>query len=254
MLLRSPLLSALPYVAHGFSTRLGGVSRGPRASLNLAGTEDDPARVRENRRRFAQRLGFEGPEDLVQVDQVHGRRVVLAPEAAGQAADGIVAASPDQLVGVRTADCAPILLVATDARHRPEAVAALHAGWRGAVGGVVQSGLQSLARAGAQPARIFAAVGPCIHVDRFEVGDEVVEAAREALGSAPKVRVGPRGRPHLDLPDLVRRLLMQGGLHADHVDVLPRCTFEDAALFYSYRRDGGVTGRHLSAVAYRSAR
>lgn len=249
MLLRSPLLSALPYVSHGFSTRLGGVSQGSRATLNLAGTDDAPEHVRENRRRFARQLGFDGPEDLIQVDQVHGARIVPAAEARGCEADGIISTEPGQLVGVRTADCAPVLLVATDAARRPLAVAAVHAGWRGATGGVVQAGVRALTQAGALAPQIFAAIGPTIGVDSFEVGEEVVEAARAALGAPPKTRPGPRGRPHLDLPDLVRRLLMQSGLQSRRIDVSRRCTFAQPGLFYSYRRDGAQSGRHLSAVA-----
>lgn len=251
MLLTSPLLSRLPHLRHGFSTRLGGVSSGPYATWNLSGTDDAPESIRENRRRFARALGASGPEELVQVDQVHGTRVVADDEAAGAEADGIVTGAPGRLVGVRTADCAPILLAAVSEGGRPEAVAAVHAGWRGATAGVVAAGVKALVARGADQRRIFAAVGPCIGVEHFEVGDEVVAAAQAALVSgAPRTKLGARGRWHLDLADLCRRLLVQAGLPEKQVDVLGDCTFENAAMFYSYRRDRGVTGRHLSAIAF----
>lgn len=254
MLLESPALSRVPHLVHGFSTRLGGVSRGPYATWNLAGTGDDPAHVRENRRRFAHRLGLAGPEALVQVDQVHSAKVVDADEARGAEADGIVTSRPDLGIGIRTADCVPVLIACLDARGLPEAVAAVHAGWRGAVAGILAVALRRLEDSGARLERAVAAVGPAIGFDAFEVGEEVVQAARDALGEAPRTKLGARGRPHLDLRDLVHRQLLQSGLHEGRVDHVGGCTYENAAMFFSHRRDQGLTGRHLSAIGIRGPR
>lgn len=255
MLLRSPRLSAVPGLAHGFSTRLGGASTGPYATwhmgVSVSGPEPDgpaaDAAVLANRRRFARALGA-APDTLIMVDQVHGARVVRAEDAAGAQADGLVASAPGPVVGVRTADCAPILVAARDAAGRATAVAALHAGWRGACSGIVKAGVEALAAAGHDPARMVAAVGPTIGLGAFEVGDEVVDAAAEALGEAPLTVVNARGRRHLDLVDLVVRLLVQAGLPRDAVDTVGGCTLDNAAMFFSYRRDGAKSGRQVSGI------
>jgi YfiH family protein len=254
MLLRSPRLAAVPGVAHGFGTRLGGWSTGPFATLHMGlsvgGPEPDgpaaDAAVAANRRRFARALGGEA---LVLVDQVHGARVVAAEDAAGAQADGLLATTPGRVVGVRTADCAPILVAARDAGGRARAVAALHAGWRGACGGVVRAGVDALSGLGHDPAQMIAAVGPTIGLGAFEVGDEVVAAAESALGAAPHTVLNERGRRQLDLVDLVVRLLVQAGLPRDAVDVVGGCTVENAAMYFSYRRDGARSGRQVSGIA-----
>lgn len=254
MLIQSPLLLSVPYLSHGMSTRLGGVSKGPRASWNLATSGDSREALAENLRRFALAMGDYGPDDVQQVEQVHGVRVVDAPVPAATPADALVCRHPGRLVGVRTADCAPVLMVALDAAGRPEAVAAVHAGWRGAVGGILGAAVTHLVAQGAQARRLRAVVGPCIGLGAFEVGEEVVQAAEVALGGqAPRTRLGAAGRPHLDLPDLVRRLLEQAGLPSPQIEVMGLCTYDDPALFHSYRRDGADSGRQLSAIALRDA-
>jgi hypothetical protein len=249
------MLERLPGVRHAFSTREGGVSRGASASLNLGfAVGDDPRAVEENRRRFAREAGFAGPEALVTVSQVHGPRVVWAssddaPLRSDVEADAVLTSHPGLAVAVGTADCAPVLLVARDG-PTPVAVAAVHAGWRGACAGVVAAAVRALEARGARPEATTAAVGPTIGPDAFEVGEEVVIAAAGALSAgAPKTREGPRGRPLLDLPDLVRQLLVEAGLSADAIDVLGACTHSDPRRFFSHRRDRGRTGRHLSAVS-----
>jgi YfiH family protein len=252
--LTSPLLDAIPGIRQGFSTRKGGVSTGPLASLNLALEGDDPAALAENRARFAAALRLDGAR-LVEVRQVHGARVLdadaLTPEQAAELeADGLFACAPGRALAVRTADCAPILLAAVGDDGRARAVAAVHAGWRGATSGIVAEALARFAALGHAPHRLFAAIGPTIGVEAFEVGDEVVEAARLALGGeAPPTQRGPSGRAHLDLPELVRRLLERGGIPSARIDLVGGCTCAQPERFFSHRRDRGVTGRQLSAIA-----
>jgi YfiH family protein len=253
VLLKSAVLERLSNVVHGFSTRLGGVSTGPWAGLNVGEhVGDDPGAVAENRRRLAAALGH--PRALVEVEQVHGAAVVHADDAAttrATRADALVSVAPGVAVGVRTADCAPVLVAARDGDDpgaRAHAVAAIHAGWRGACDGIVPAAIDALVVRGARRDRLVAAIGPTIALEDFEVGDEVVEAARRALGGRePKLLRGPNDRWHLDLVALVTEQLRAAGVETiDHVGA---GTVRDRGLTYSHRRDQGRTGRHLSVIA-----
>ena len=249
MILKSPLLSQLPGLLHGFSTRLGGTSEGTRATLDL-GTGPDTL---ENRRRFADMVGLPGPQALIQVEQVHGAelKTLQRPEdleaIAGAKADGLIAlpGAGHIAVGVRTADCAPVLIAGLDAAARPVAVAAVHAGWRGAVQGIVPKAAQALRALGAEQLRV--SIGPTIGVQRFEVGDEVIEAAASALGEAPPMIQGPK-KKHLDLVGFIRAQLQKEGI--EQVDHVGGCTYDNPALFFSYRRDQGGMGRLLSVLGF----
>ncbi len=259
MIVTSSLLARVPNLRHGFSTRLGGVSVGPFASLNLAlNVGDDAEAVAENLRRFVAMLdapsrGSEpGGPGLAWADQVHGTRIldVTAPGPVATDADALATAAPGVAVAVRTADCAPILLAALDADGTARHVAAVHAGWRGATAGIAALAVTRLVeRTGLAPARIVAAIGPTIGVDDFEVGDEVVAAARASLGGdAPPTRPGPGARLHLDLVALVAAHLERAGVPREHIDAVGGST-GDPARYFSHRRDRGVTGRQLSAIA-----
>lgn len=245
------MLDRLSNVVHGFSTRLGGVSTGPWSGLNVGeNVGDDPEAVAENRRRLAAALGQ--PRALVEVEQVHGATVVHADDAAttrATRADALVSVEPGVAVGVRTADCAPILVAARDGDSpNAHAVAAIHAGWRGACDGVVPAAIDALLARGARRERLVAAIGPTIAVEDFEVGDEVVEAARRALGGRePKLLRGPNDRWHLDLVALVEAQLRAAGVET--IDRVGAGTVRDRGLTYSHRRDQGRTGRHLSVIA-----
>ncbi len=248
MLETSPLLSRVPGVRHGFATRRGGVSEGPFASWNF-GPDDAPSALVENRRRFNAALQLDAETAVVQVRQVHGARVVDAgmvdPETE---ADAIITTDPGRPIGVRTADCAPLLIAGVDEDGRPH-VAAVHAGWRGAVANIPAAAVAALESRGVRADFQMAAIGPTIGIGAFEVGDEVVAAARHVLlGEAPNTKVNARGRHHLDLVDLVRRLLVRAGVPSDNIDVVGGCTFEDDGRYFSHRRDKGRTGRHLSAI------
>lgn len=256
MILESPRLAALPGVRHGFSTRLGGVSSGAFATFNLGrSVGDDPSRVAENLRRFELYLNLERP--VFQASQVHGRVVAdvdaeVDPEALRAVeADALYTRAPGIAVGVRTADCAPLLFAARAADGAIRAVAAVHAGWRGAVAGIVGETVARFRSDGFAPGDLSVAIGPTIGPEAFEVGPEVIAAAAESLGGTPPPSwLGPTGRPHLDLPGLLRLQLQRLGVPLGAVEEVGGCTAANRAMFYSHRRDRGQTGRHLSAISF----
>ena len=242
----SPLLSSIPGISHRFFGRIGGTSPHPYNALNTSHDVDDaPARVDENLARVRFQLGV-GKDGLFTARQVHGAAVVVVEAGADPQlvraveADALLSRSPGQGVGIRTADCAPILLAVDDA----SAVVAVHAGWRGAVGGVIEAALKAL---DVDPSRVVAAVGPCIGLASFEVGPEVVAQARAVVDVDGLVRHGSGDRSFLDLAGLCQRVLERAGV--SRVDVVGGCTVEQAALYFSHRRDHGHTGRQMSAIA-----
>jgi polyphenol oxidase len=249
--LRSLLLAAVPGVRHAFFTRQGGVSDGVYASLNLGrGSGDSAERVLENRRRAVAVFGV-GPERLINAYQVHSPDVVVADGPwAGPApeVDGVVTTAEGLAVGALAADCAPVLIVEPEARI----VAAVHAGWRGALAGVVERGVEAMRTLGADPARMSAAVGPCIGPKSYEVGIEFLERfMREAPGSERFFAAG-RGadKRQFDLPGFVLdRLATAGVARAEWIGL---DTYEDEERFFSNRR--GVHrgeadyGRLMSAI------
>lgn len=237
-------------VRHGFSTRHGGVSLPPYASLNLGQKWGDaPAAVAENLGRLAAAGGFD-PKRLFTVSQVHGAEVVTVVQSdavaavGGREADALVTAVPGVALGVHTADCVPILL-ADDAGR----IGVAHAGWRGTVLGIAERTVEALVALGAEPARLRAALGPSICQRCFEVGDEVAaEFARVAPSSVS--RVGG-AKAHVDLWDANRAQLVASGLAPDHLDACPPCTMCHEEDYFSYRRDHRpplFTGQQLSFV------
>lgn len=219
----------LPGARAVFTTRRGGVSTGPYASLNLgANTDDDPVALAVNHQRIAAQCGV-AP---VHGRQVHGDRVAVAgPEARGpqdDPADGRATNASGIAPMVLTADCLAIAIAA------PGAVAVVHAGWRGLAGGVVAAGagrVRELGGRGPMGAAIGPGAGPCC----YEVGEEV-RAAFAACGGSAR-----RGR-NLDLPAIARLKLRAAGV--DVVHDIEMCTIcGDPDLFFSHRRDHGVTGR-----------
>ena len=245
-ILRSELLEKAGF-AHGFSLRTGGVSRGRFASLNLGrGLGDDDANVTENHRRFAEAVGFV-PGALFEVSQVHGRRVRELepgeqPELVRQEeGDALVARRPGLAVGIRVADCMPVLLA-----HPPSGdVAAVHSGWRGVEQRIVSAAVDTL---GHPPAELLVAIGPHIRQPSFEVGEEVARRLEVVAGPGEAVVDRRPPKPHVDLTAIVRRELEALGIGA--VDDLGGCTFEEPDRFFSYRRDR-ETGRHLAAIVAR---
>jgi len=217
-----------------FTTRRGGVSSGPYASLNLGlWTEDEAQRVAVNREIVAAAVGW----PIARVRQVHGAEVVAAgsPDTPIVEADGLVTDRSDLAVGVLVADCLPVLLVADGG------VAAIHAGWRGLAAGVVEHGLTTVRASTAAP--VTAAIGPGARGCCYEVGDEVREALAE---HGDEVRDGRR----IDLPAIARRILERLGVATVHdTGICTLCAPE--GLWFSHRRDGGVTGRQMG-IAWRS--
>ena len=235
MLDRSPLLEGL---VHGFTDRTGGVSEGRFASLNMgAKWGDDPAAVQENLRRVGEAAGFD-PAQLRLVKQVHGRDVVRAPAAAD--ADAVwCSAEDDVVVGVLTADCVPILLADREAG----VACAIHSGWRGTVANIAAAAVEALVRdASAAPGRMVAAIGPCIEVGAFEVGDEVAVQFDDAFVDRS------RAKPHIDLVGVIRQQLEAAGLQPQNVDRVGGCTHANADRWFSYRRDGAGIGQMLSFI------
>lgn len=221
------------------TTRLGGVSEPPYDSFNLADhVGDDPQAVAENRRRLVTTAGL--PAEPRWLRQVHGADAVAARTAASDAcADASFTDTADTVCAVLTADCLPILL----ADEQGERVAALHAGWRGLAGGVIES---TLGAWGGPAQRTLAWLGPAIGPRAFEVGEEVRSAfVDDDPASARAFVPGRPGHWYADLYALARRRLHACGVA--QVWGGNRCTVSDAELFYSYRRDG-TTGRMASLI------
>lgn len=235
--------AAPPGVGAWMSTRQGGASTGPYASLNLGGhVGDDPGTVAANRLALARQLGG---VRLQWLRQEHGARVVRASSATTAeepCADAAWTDEPAVACCVLVADCLPVLLAGADGR----AVGAVHAGWRGLAAGVLEAGLEQVAHgAGCEPAQVVAWLGPCIGPRRFEVGEDVVQA----LGGGPRFtargRRDGRDRWLADLSGLAADRLRRAGVVA--LGDGAACTVEDASRFFSFRRDG-VTGRLAAAV------
>jgi polyphenol oxidase len=249
-------LASLSGIRHGFFTRAGGVSSGLYASLNCGlGSNDDPSLVLENRRRIGRHLGGNLDEfggGVVTLYQEHGTTAVevLQPPArdALPHADAVVSVTPGLVVGVLTADCAPVLLADAEAG----VVAAAHAGWRGAINGIVDSAIREMERLGARRERISAAVGPCIGQSAYEVGPEFEATflARDPANGAYFKRKDDGARPHFDLPGFVTKHLAEAGVGS--IEDLSLCTSENESLFFSYRRKTHLGeadyGRQISAI------
>ncbi len=246
-----PLL-ALPGVRHGFFTRQGGVSTGLYAGLNAGvGSSDDPAAIAENRRRVAEHLGGV-PEDLASCYQVHSA-VARVAEAGWKGerpeGDASVTAAPGVICAVLTADCAPVLLA------DPEAgvVGAAHAGWKGALGGIIHSTVAAMEALGARPGRIVAVVGPCISRASYEVGADFQERFEHHDPGSGRF-FGPGlsdDRRLFDLPAFVLWRLKQAGV--GETAWTGEDTRTDAARFFSNRRaflNGEPDfGRQMSAIS-----
>ena len=257
-------------VPHAFTTRHGGVSLPPFDSLNFGNPGELPAHVARDsktniERNFQIVLDELGCEErrIMQVHQVHGPDVLVVKHAGtshsshsstitpthaaltikwGETkADAIVSDDPACVVAVRVADCCPVLIASNDGR----VVAAVHAGWRGVISGVAPAAVATLKEHGAKG--IVAAIGPCISSDHFEVGPEVAAEFRRVFGTfAAIVRNGAGDRSLVDLKEALRVQVLGCGVSA--VDVLPHCTVRDASLFFSHRRENGISGRMVGVI------
>ena len=243
-------LSTLDGIRHGFFTRSGGVSDGIYASLNCGlGSKDDPDAVRQNRDRVA---GYLGARTVLTAHQVHSPTAVIVEgpwdPAERPKADAIVTATPGLAVGVLTADCTPVLFADPVSR----VVGAAHAGWRGAVGGVLEDTIAKMLSLGARTERIRTAIGPCIGPAIYEVGWDFKS---QLVGQEPAAAThfhdpSPGARPHFDLPGYVAYRLQRAGVA--HSSEAAACTYDEHQLFFSFRRSQARKepdyGRQISAL------
>lgn len=220
----------------------------PRTSL---GFKTDPAapEVLAARKSWLAGLGFD-PAKSVFADQVHGVKAALAEtrdggagldtrQSAIPATDALLTQVPGMALSVTTADCLPVLITNRDGR----AVAAVHAGWRGMAGGILENTVAGFSRFGIPPSSLLAVLGPCISAKAYEVGDEFTRY----FPSESLQRV-PGGRWHFDLQAEAKRRLFHQGLSQTAVAAIEKCTYRDRGLFFSNRRDGGVMGLMLSTI------
>jgi len=291
--LESARLAKLPWLVHAFSTRRGGASGFPSPGLNL-GFPDRRERVEQNRRHFLRQIGAQD-FSLASVRQVHSSHAfVVAAGGTGQpeyrlcgvpsaeraatgppAGDALMTAEAGLLLTVRIADCLPVLLV--DPKQR--AVAAVHAGWRGALERVIEKAVGDMQLAfGSDPQQLLAVLGPSIHACCYEVGEEVVEAFDGRFAPpAPFFRTLPH-RPeaatdrhailflsahppghapeqvpaaHLDLVAVAQHQLTSAGVAPSRISVADYCTACRTDLFFSHRKEGGRTGRQMAAIGIR---
>ncbi|VIO68737.1 peptidoglycan editing factor PgeF [Bradyrhizobium ivorense] len=252
MTLGSALLSAIPGLRHAFFSREGGVSDGVYASLNGGlGSNDDPAKVTENRRRMAEQLGVPLAQ-LISVHQVHSPDVAVVTEpwngAPRPKADALVTRTEGLAISVTTADCGPILLVDPNAR----VIGAAHAGWKGALTGILESTIAAMEKLGADRSGIVAAIGPMIRQESYEVGSEFVARFIDADAENGMFFIpGERdGHAMFDLAGFIRMRLENAGVLM--IDDLGIDTYADERCF-SYRRSvhrkEADYGRHVHAIA-----
>lgn len=246
----SGLLGEIP---HGFLGRRGGVSEGEMWGLNVGyGSGDDPELIAENRRRAI--AAVLPAAELATVHQVHSPTVVCVERAWAQDqrphADAMVTDRAGLLLGVLTADCAPVLFADREAA----VVGAAHAGWRGAVAGVTDATIEAMEKLGAKRERIAAAVGPCIAQDSYEVDDVFRQRFLEQDGGNERFFVtGPARTPHFDLPGFILHRLERAGIQ--RAEALGLDTYSDPDRFYSYRRSTHRNepsyGRQISMIGLR---
>jgi hypothetical protein len=235
MFIEAPELSSYPNVRHAFFTRQGGVSEGLYASLNGGiGSSDDPARVAQNRRRMAEHLGVHA-DALLSVRQTHSPDVAVIERpwalADRPSADAMVTKAPGIALGITTADCGPVLF----ADPHAGVVGAAHAGWRGALGGVLEATVAAMEALGATRERIVAVLGPAIGRAAYEVGPEFAATFRDADRTNDRFfSPGAGDRLTFDLPAYIVARLTACGV--GEVEDLALCTYSDEERFFSFRR------------------
>ena len=281
--IRASALEAYPWLVHGFSTRTGGVSTAYRpdqraGELNLGFTESDTRdNVLENRRRFLKALGAPADMKLVTLKQIHSSSVLSVGEnelAQACQGDGLMTNQPGVLLAIQTADCIPVLV----ADVKKKAVAAFHAGWRGTVKRIVESGVGKMRVAfRSRPEDLVAAIGPGIAACCYAVGEEVRTEFGSQFGYAADLfhevsdsdpvrqkypmlfltarapghsNLGPS--LHLDLMEANRRQLLDAGLRTGAITVIGDCTRCQNNRYFSYRAESGMTGRLLSVIGIRA--
>ncbi len=241
---------------NGFSTRLGGVSPFPENSLNLAGFDEDSAEnIAENRRRFLS--AFDGDFRLATAWQVHGEAIKQVSvgddiEMSDEKFDALVSDMENVLVGVKTADCVPVLI----GDPRSGAFAAVHAGWRGTVQSIVRKTVERMReRFGTDPADLVCAIGPAASGRCYEIGNDVIDAFSGNFPASEKYFTATRdGHARVDLHGANKDQLIGVGVTPTAIFTSPLCTIERTDLFFSYRIEKklhGKTGRLLSVIGKR---
>jgi polyphenol oxidase len=278
-ILRSESLARIPWLVHGFSTRLGGSSRAyGKNTLNLGFTKQDSrSAVERNRAAFLSQLGTKNSWPLVTLRQVHSDLIhcVDALPKTTLVGDGLITRRPGILLAIQTADCLPVILVDTKQR----AVGVFHAGWRGTVKRIVEKGVGEMRlHFGSRPRDIKAAIGPGIHACCYDVGAEVRQQFESQFAYAedlfreikesdpvrekyPLLFLTARAPGHSELPtkiflDLVeanRRQLIDAGVSARNISASPLCTACRSDLLFSYRAEEGVTGRMMAVAGIRNS-
>lgn len=242
-------------VRHGFFTRLGGISRGLYAGLNCGfGSNDEHDAVAENRRRVAQCL-TPSASSVLTVHQIHSAIAVVVDGDIRRPdlpkADGLVTKTRGLVIGALAADCAPVLFADREAG----VIGAAHAGWRGAVGGIVEATVAAMESIGARRERMAACVGPCINQPNYEVGEDFKTnlVAMDPANVAFFVNAGASGLPHFDLPGFVAAQLAKSRVGT--IERQTPCTYENESLFFSFRRTTHRKepdyGRQISAIVLR---
>ncbi len=242
MFYQPAIFSHFPNVVTAESTRHGGVSPAPYQSLNLGkNTDDDPAHIAENRRRFCTALGFQ-TDQLALSRQVHGDQILrVSQPGLFDGFDALVTDQPGILLAVSVADCTPILIF----DQKNNAIAAVHAGWRGTMAGMVSKTLDYMAvQFGSHGADCRAYVGTCIDESSFAVGEEVAVA----FGAEFKRFDAEKGQFLVDLKKANLHQLLAFGLPMQQIEVSPYSTVLHNEHYFSHRHEGGVTGRMLAAI------
>ena len=243
-------LTRLPWVKHKFMGRRGGTSPRPWNFLNVSyAVGDVQTRVDENRTRICASMQIDSNK-FYTVKQVHGTKAMRITcgdtdeEVRKIEADAIWTTEKNVLLGILTADCAPVLF-ATEAG---EAVGAIHAGWRGAVQQIVPATLKQIAaELGLQPNAFRVAIGPCIGFDAFEVGSEVIEEVQKSIDTHGLVKHSKDGRFYLDLAGLIQKQLIDNQF--SHVEIIRRCTMSNPQEYFSHRASHGKCGRQASVIS-----
>jgi purine-nucleoside/S-methyl-5'-thioadenosine phosphorylase / adenosine deaminase len=252
-MLQAQSLSKLTGIRHGFFTRAGGVSQGIYASLNGGvGSNDAPAKVNENRARMAATMGV-SPDRLLTLYQIHSPEVVVAEQPwtldNRPRADAVVTATPSLAIGISTADCGPLLF----ADNQAGVIGAAHAGWRGALSGVIEATVVAMEKLGADRSRIAAALGPTISQPNYEVGPEFVTRFMSAdAANARFFKTSERaGHALFDLNGYIAARIEHAGIVK--FEDLGLCTYAEPERFYSFRRSTHRSepdyGRHINAIA-----
>jgi YfiH family protein len=243
-------LAAQRGIRHGFFGRRGGVSTGTFASLNMSEASSDKLNhVAQNRAQATELLGFP-VGNLATVKQVHSTSVVAITSppdpAERQEADAMVSNLPGIILGILTADCAPVLL----ADAKAGVIGAFHAGWKGAIGGIAYGTVMGMVALGADPARIVAAIGPTISLANYEVGPEfAADLLAKHRDAGNRISKPNGGREHFDLPGFVFDQLHGAGVGL--VTDLGLCTYAEPKRFFSHRyatHHGTTTGRQMALI------